>query len=67
LNPKKYYSNMTVSLGYSNRCIEVSLDEYLRMTDDDFRDLIAGEQGYTLNHPFTNTCLLDLIGQKGNR
>ena len=51
---------MTVSMGITGRSIQVSLEEYLRMTDEDFQDIIAHEQGYVLNHPFTESCLLDL-------
>jgi hypothetical protein len=51
---------MTVSLGITGRSIQVSLEEYLRMTDEDFQDIIAHEQGYIMNHPFTESCLLDL-------
>jgi len=39
---------MTVSMGITGRSIQVSLEEYLRMTDEDFQD------------PFTESCLLDL-------
>ena len=51
---------MTISMGITGRSIQVSLDEYLRMTDEDFQDIIAHEQGYVLNHPFTESCLIDL-------
>jgi hypothetical protein len=55
---------MTVSLGITGRSVEISVDEYLRMSDEDFQYMIAHEQGFVLNHPFMNTCLLDLCGQK---
>ena len=54
---------MTVSMGITGRSIQVSLDEYLRMTDEDFQDIIAHEQGYVLNHPFTESCLIDLTSE----
>lgn len=55
---------MTISLGVTGRSIQVSLDEYLKMTDEDFQDLVAHEYGYVLNHPFTETALIDLCGEK---
>jgi len=40
--------------------MNMSLDEYLRLTDDDFNQFIAYEQGYVVNNPYTESCLLDL-------
>lgn len=54
---------MTVSVGITGRSIQISLDEYLRMTDEDFQEIIAYEQGYMLNHPFTESCLIDLTSE----
>jgi hypothetical protein len=54
---------MTVSMGITGRSIQISLDEYLRMTDEDLQDIIAYEQGYVMNHPFTESCLLDLTSE----
>lgn len=54
---------MTVSMGITGRSIQISLDEYLRMTDEDLQDIIAYEQGYVVNHPFTESCLLDLTSE----
>jgi hypothetical protein len=54
---------MTISIGITGRSIQVSLEEYLRMTDEDFQDIIAHEQGYVLNHPFTESCLIDLTSE----
>jgi hypothetical protein len=50
-------------MGITGRSIQISLDEYLRMTDEDLQDIIAYEQGYVVNHPFTESCLLDLTSE----
>jgi hypothetical protein len=50
-------------MGITGRSIQISLDEYLRMTDEDLQDIIAHEQGYVVNHPFTESCLLDLTSE----
>lgn len=54
---------MTVSMGITGRSIQIPLDEYLRMSDEDLQDIIAYEQGYVFNHPFTESCLIDLTSE----
>ena len=52
---------MTFALGITNRTVHLSIDQFLSMSDQDFQDMIAYEQGYVTNSPYTDSCLQDLI------
>ncbi len=54
---------MTYSLGHTGRVINISIDEFLVMSDEDFQMYVAYEQGYVCNHPFSDSALLDLVSQ----
>ena len=48
---------MIVSLP-NGKCIEMSLEHYLRMSDEDFNDLTAYNAGEDLQDPFHSSVLL---------
>jgi hypothetical protein len=41
----------------SGKCIEISLEQYLRMTDEDFEMYLAYNYGEELNDPFAHSVL----------
>lgn len=51
---------MIVSLGNSNKCIHMGIDEYLSMEEQDFQALTGWDQGYVINSPFSESVLYDL-------
>jgi hypothetical protein len=41
----------------TGKCVEMSVDQYLRMTDVDLKNLVASNHGDYFNDPFTHSVL----------
>jgi hypothetical protein len=41
----------------NGRTIEISLEEYLNLTDQDIQDIIASNSGYNVSSPFFNSSI----------
>jgi hypothetical protein len=41
----------------NGKCVEMSVEQYFRMSDDDFKNLIATNSGEEINDPFAGSVL----------
>ena len=53
-----YHKRMIINLP-NGKSIEVSLEVYLRMTDEDYEYLVSANWGDDLNNPFVSSVLLN--------
>lgn len=55
---------MLFNLGFTDKTVYMSTEQYFNMTDDDISQMIAFDHGSTFVHPFTDTALITICEEE---